>query len=171
VLISLLLTVLAAEPPPRPEGVAPDSCFGAGVWTPSGEHGPLPDDCNTGLCSDGRWSSTTLLSCELQLNEVISFLPHAHRLEPQQATIFVEIARLLTEHGELRLTIHGHTSPAEQRRSAGLGALRAQAVRDALVTAGVEPGCLVVLDQADTKPLVVGEDVGNCRVDFELSER
>ena len=170
-LLSLLITVLAAEPPPRPEGVPPDSCFGAGVWTPTGEHGPLPDDCNTGLCSDGRWSSTTLLSCEIQLSEVIYFSPDAHRLEPQQTAIFVEIARLLTEHGELRLAIHGHTNPAEQRRSAGLGALRAQAVRDVLVAGGVAPERLVVVDQADTKPLVVGEDAGNGRVDFELSER
>lgn len=158
---------LAVAEPERPADVPEGSCFGAGVWTPSGSRGPLPDRCNQGLCTDGRWVSTTLAKCEVAIKERLYFPSDEASVREVQKPILDAIARVLLDHPEHRFRIEGHRLPGEPER---LDVLRAEAVRDALVARGVPASQVPAVGLGSGLPLAGPEnpdaDARNRRVEF-----
>jgi len=152
---------IALGQPPAP---SPGACWGAGVWTPDGEVGPLPDDCNRGRCQAGEWVSTTLLSCEVAIAEKVHFPANVGAVSERSGDVLDAIAEVLVAQPDLRVTVVGHRSTEE---AAELSAARMQAVHAALVTRGVPTLQLTTEDAGDTRPLAT-EPEANRRVDFHV---
>lgn len=158
-----VLPVASQEPPTEA------ACFGAGVWTPSGERGPLPDDCNQGRCEDGRWVSTTLLDCRIEILERVYFAPTSADIPRDSDPVITEVAAAVLDNPALVpvLQVQGHTAADED---ASLGQLRARAVADALMRNGVASERLVVRGFGNEAPLS-DDPAENRRVDFFVPPR
>ena len=93
-----------------------------------------------------------------------------------QAESFPELdraARLLTEHPTLRLEVGGHTDAVgSQRANQRLSQARANAVRDYLVAAGVEPTRMTARGYGESVPVASNDDAAgralNRRVEVRL---
>lgn len=79
----------------------------------------------------------------LQILAKIRFERFSHKLFPRSAQGLDEIARVLLESPKLDLDVLGHCETGEPKT---IAKQRAEAVRDALVTRGVDPVRLRVLD-------------------------
>jgi peptidoglycan-associated lipoprotein len=74
-------------------------------------------------------------------------------LRPEARTILDQAARTLKENPDVRVQIEGHTSEeASERYNLALGDRRAHAVRDYLVTQGVDPARLDTVSYGETRP-------------------
>jgi len=145
------------EPPP-----SPGACFGEGVWTPSGAWGAHPDGCNRRSCRDGTWTAMTLAGCRVEIREKLYFHAGKGAVTELQTGLVDDIALVLKENPELRVTVLGHRTPEEATE---LSATRMEAVRQALVTRGVAADRLSTEDAGDAQPLAE-EAESNRRVEF-----
>jgi flagellar motor protein MotB len=92
-------------------------------------------------------------------------------LRAESAPVVAEIAATLARHGDLpRVEIGAHLAGGENPRTTlTLSAARAEAVRKALVAAGVDPSRLLVQGYGDARP-VAPEDTPEGRAKNERVE-
>ena len=82
-----------------------------------------------------------------------------------------KIAQILKDHPQLKIEIAGHTdSVGDDEKNLKLSQRRAEAVKNALVEAGIEPERLIAKGYGETKPLPgeSGESQANRRVEFHI---
>lgn len=101
-------------------------------------------------------ASVVVTKTELKLKRQVHFLFDSSEIQPDSQSILEEIAEALRAHPEITsVEIQGHTddigSPEHNLR---LSEERANAVRDALVTLGIEAGRLTARGYGKEKPLV-----------------
>ena len=122
-------------------------------------------------------ATVTVTAKEVKLTKQINFDPDSATITKDSAAIVQEIAMTLKEHPELtRVEIQGHTdnsgTPAYNKR---LSQERAEAVRNAVVSLGVETSRLTAMGYGQDKPLGPNtSDAGkakNRRVQMMILER
>jgi OmpA-OmpF porin, OOP family len=75
-------------------------------------------------------------------------------IDPGQLPAVRAVARELAARPELRLEVRGHTAPTQSRSAdRRLGQLRARAVADELIRAGVSPERLIVRSLGSMTPV------------------
>lgn len=151
-----------------------DACPVHAETFPSGLDGSCTDDGDG--CPDG--GHILLIACEIEILEVIHFDARRATIGTTGGEVVSAIAAVLAEHPELRLEVVGHI---DDRERGALGQTRADAVRAALVAAGVDPARLTTRDAAATQPLVPVAGLRgperseararNRRVEFEVIHR
>lgn len=92
-------------------------------------------------------------------------------LKPESMTIIKDIARMMQEHPEVRLSVEGHSDDlGEENYNQELSALRAAAVRQALIQQSIAPERLTSKGFGESTPVADnGTDEGraqNRRVEF-----
>jgi outer membrane protein OmpA-like peptidoglycan-associated protein len=112
-----------------------------------------------------------IMPSKIAINARIVFAASSTNVLPASTPILEDVARVLTEHPEMRVRLEGHTDPTE---AAALGLSRAQAVRNVLVKRGVDLGRLEVAGFSATRPrapnsTTAGRDE-NRRVEFVTLE-
>jgi outer membrane protein OmpA-like peptidoglycan-associated protein len=100
---------------------------------------------------------------EIKLKKQVHFVHDSAEVLPDSQAILEEVAATLQSHPELaRIEVQGHTddsgTPAHNQQ---LSEQRAQAVREALIRIGVEPGRLVARGYGDERPLVPNSSAQN----------
>lgn len=106
----------------------------------------------------------------------VSFAPGKAQISPDGRLALEAVAALLAAHPELHLIeVSGHTDDREPGGRGPLAQRRAEAVRDALVAAGVAPERLAVRAYGAEHPLDDNEDpegrAANRRVEFQILAR
>lgn len=110
-----------------------------------------------------------MVSTEIRILEQVVFERDSASISGASRPIVETIAKVLQENKDIAgVEIRGHVQGGEKK---GLGLRRAQAVKDALIKAGVEARRIAVSDRADTMPLAphyAQDGFKNRRVDFEI---
>jgi outer membrane protein OmpA-like peptidoglycan-associated protein len=101
-------------------------------------------------------ASVVVTKTELKLKRQVHFLFDSSEIQPDSQSILEEIAEALRAHADITsVEIQGHTddvgSPEHNLR---LSEARANAVRDALMTLGIDGGRLTARGYGKEKPLV-----------------
>jgi len=114
---------------------------------------------------------------EIKLSRQIHFESDSAKILGDSNTLIEEIADVIRQNPKIsKLEIQGHTDNTGTReRNATLSEQRAQAVRSALVTAGVEAGRLTAKGYGQDKPLgpnvTAAQRAKNRRVQFIIVEK
>ena len=132
-------------------------------------------------------TSTVLLTLEpttvrvtatrIEIGDRIYFETGKAAIRPESADLLDDIATTIIEHPEIvRLRIEGHTdSRADDAFNQALSEDRAQAVKQALVDRGVDPGRLDAQGYGETRPIdsrnIPEAWDQNRRVDFVITDR
>jgi len=103
------------------------------------------------------------------------FDPRATRVLQAHHQLLDETAQVMKSHPHVRVWIEGHTDDREDRYGRRFGLRRAEAVRDYLVHAGVDPSRLCPIGFGDTRPISPNSSAksraDNRRVEFRLLEK
>jgi outer membrane protein OmpA-like peptidoglycan-associated protein len=92
-------------------------------------------------------------------NESIKFDFDQARLKPQDRELLSRIAGILLTSSDYRIDVYGHTDDiGTEEYNQGLSERRAQAVRDYLVEAGVDPTIISTKGYGKSQPRVEGGD-------------
>lgn len=124
-----------------------------------------------------RRSLVSLRAREIIIRRQVNFATDSAEILPDSTALLTEIADTLLRHPEIRrVEIQGHTdSNGDDAHNMDLSQRRADAVRDWLVRAGVEPGRLTAQGYGETRPLVpnitAANRARNRRVQFIIQER
>ena len=129
------------------------------------------------LISGGEVTNASLLLqsrfASVAARNPITFQTGSPDLTPESATTVQRIAQLMVDNPATRIEIGGHTdSDGEPEANEALSLIRAEAVKSALVAAGVEEGRMVAVGYGDSLP-VATNDTGegkaqNRRIEFLL---
>jgi outer membrane protein OmpA-like peptidoglycan-associated protein len=116
----------------------------------------VPADAQLFINKRPAQASVVVTKTELKLKRQVHFLFDSSAIQPDSQSILEEIADALRTHAEITsIQIQGHTddvgSPEHNLR---LSEERANAVRDALLTLGIEGGRLTARGYGKEKPLV-----------------
>ncbi len=124
-----------------------------------------------------RRSLVSLQAREIIIRRQVNFATNMAEILPDSTPLLSEIADVLLRHPEIRrLEIQGHTdSNGDDAHNMDLSQRRADAVREWLISAGVEASRLVAQGYGETRPLVpnitAGNRARNRRVQFIITER
>lgn len=141
-------------------------CSTGGAYAPPGTS--YPADCNTCTCQGGQFLCT-LLACRIEIVQRVYFTRNAAVLSKQARPLLDEIAAVLGEHPELRVTVRGHAD-AKEISVDKLSKKRARAVRDYLIAAGVAKAQLLPIEAVgDDAPTGGGADADRF-VEFVIAD-
>ncbi|NUQ75893.1 MAG: OmpA family protein [Polyangiaceae bacterium] len=115
---------------------------------------------------NGCPKSVVLTDTEITILQQVQFASGTATIEPGSATLLDEVAQVLKDHPDiLRLEVQGHTdnkgAPSLNLR---LSQARAEAVRAALMSRGVEPDRMVAKGYGADKPLRENTTEANRRI-------
>jgi outer membrane protein OmpA-like peptidoglycan-associated protein len=136
-------------------GTIADTRAMATTWTAETRPGTYPvtvtaDDGKGGVAS--ATVNIEVFRAAIMFDEVRFDLDKAV-LRPEARTILDQAARTLKENPDVRVQIEGHTSlEASERYNMTLGDRRAHAVRDYLVSQGVDSSRLETVSYGETRP-------------------
>lgn len=136
-------------------GTIADTRAMATTWTAETKPGTYPV---TVTADDGKGGVATatvnleVFRAAIAFDEVRFDLDKAN-LRPEARTILDQAARTLKENPDVRVQIEGHTSnEASERYNQTLGGRRAQAVRDYLVSQGIDASRLATMSFGENNP-------------------
>lgn len=145
-----------------------------------GEDLPTPDQTDDGdvptAGPTGTSNATLLLQSRfagVAARDPITFQTGSPDLTPESATTIQRIAQLMVDNPTTRIEIGGHTdSDGEPEANEALSLIRAEAVVNALVGAGVEADRMVAVGYGDALPVASNETgegkAQNRRIEFLL---
>jgi len=134
-------SALRDEPAPAESGM-PDAVEIAALESGDSDRDGVPDSID--LCP-GTLATATVESTGCTLNatiplEGVSFRYNSHELTDSARLVLERVAGILSRNAELRLEVAGHTdSQGNAAYNQWLSQQRAQAVRDYLITRGLDP--------------------------------
>jgi OmpA-OmpF porin, OOP family len=108
------------------------------------------------------------------LSKPLLFSADGASLDPKSESLLLELVDLLRTHPELtHVEIQGHVDPiADAAAAQSLSEQRAQAVRNALIEAGIAPSRLDAVGYGATRPLVpnitAANRARNRRIEFTI---
>lgn len=90
--------------------------------------------------------------------EELSFNPNSARLDPEARATVAELARLLEAYPDVRIRMEGHASAEVEEDPLALSQARADAVRDALETQGIQGSRIESVGHGASDPIAQGGD-------------
>jgi outer membrane protein OmpA-like peptidoglycan-associated protein len=164
-----------AEPDAQPDDPHPDS-DGDGIADLSDDCPGVPEDLDGDADTDGcpEEGVAILRPTAIEITEQIRFQLDSAVITPDSAPIIAAVATMLANHPDIAvLRVEGHASAeGTSKHNQDLSVARAQAVLEALVSAGVARQRLVAEGFGESRPLMPGTDPAalqaNRRVEFHI---
>ena len=118
-------------------------------------------------------ATVTVTSAAVEINEEIYFDLNRARIKRRSHKLLNGVASALTAHADIRVSIQGHTDDrGSEAKNQALSERRAEAVRDYLVSKGIDAARLEVVGFGETQPKVEGKSKKardkNRRVEFVI---